>query len=121
MQEGKGWGDRAHAHPPSPDAAVFDAHLVEAGGTWWSEAIFQKQIGNPIAHVDIPTAVNTLANYSAAMVAGAPHPQAARAWLDFVGSDDAFKILQRCGFKRFVAKAAIVTPLRISPTREEKR
>jgi molybdate transport system substrate-binding protein len=78
--------------------------LVEAGVTWRSEAIFQEQIGNPIGHVDIPTAVNTLANYSAAMVAGAPHAQAARAWLDFVGSDDAFKILERYGFKRFVVK-----------------
>jgi ABC-type molybdate transport system substrate-binding protein len=77
-------------------------HLVEAGVTWRSEAIFQEQIGNPIGHVDIPTAVNTLTNYSAAMVAGAPHPQAARAWLDFVGSDGAFKILERYGFGRFV-------------------
>jgi molybdate transport system substrate-binding protein len=79
-------------------------HLVEAGVTWRSEAIFQEAIGNPIEHVDIPTEVNTLANYSAAMVAGAPHPQAARAWLDFVGSDNAFKILERYGFKRFVVK-----------------
>jgi molybdate transport system substrate-binding protein len=79
-------------------------HLVEAGVTWRSEAIFREQIGNPIAHVDIPMVVNTLANYSAAMVAGASHAEAARAWLDFVGSDDAFKILQRYGFKRFVVK-----------------
>jgi ABC-type molybdate transport system substrate-binding protein len=79
-------------------------HLVEAGVTWRSEAIFQEEIGNPIGHVDIPTEVNTLANYSAAMVAGAPHAQAARAWLDFVGSDSAFKILERYGFKRFVVK-----------------
>jgi ABC-type molybdate transport system substrate-binding protein len=79
-------------------------HLVEAGVTWRSEAIFQEEIGNPIEHVDIPTGVNTLANYSAAMVAGAPHAQAARAWLDFVGSDNAFKILERYGFKRFVVQ-----------------
>jgi molybdate transport system substrate-binding protein len=78
--------------------------LVEAGVTWRSEAIFQEKIGNPIGHIDIPTEVNTLANYSAAMVAGAPHPEAARAWLDFVGSDNAFKILERYGFKRFVMK-----------------
>jgi molybdate transport system substrate-binding protein len=79
-------------------------HLVEAGITWRSEAIFQEQIGNPIAHVDIPTEVNTLASYSAAMVAGAPHAEAARAWLDFVGSDSAFKILEHYGFRRFVVK-----------------
>jgi len=79
-------------------------HLVEAGVTWRSEALFQEEIGNPIGHVDIPSAVNTLANYSAAMVAGAPHLQAARAWLDFVGSDGAFRILERYGFKRLVVK-----------------
>jgi molybdate transport system substrate-binding protein len=79
-------------------------HLAEAGVTWRSEAIFQQEIGNPIGHVDIPTEVNTLANYSAAMVAGGPHPEAARAWLDFVASDGAFRILERYGFKRFVVK-----------------
>jgi hypothetical protein len=47
--------------------------------------------------------VNTLANYSAAMIAGAPRGSA-RAWLDFVGSDGAFKILERCRLKRFVVK-----------------
>jgi ABC-type molybdate transport system substrate-binding protein len=78
--------------------------LAEAGVTWRSEAIFQEEIGNPIGHVVIPPEVNTLANYSAAMVAGAPHPEAARAWLDFVASDVAFKILERYGFNRFVVK-----------------
>jgi ABC-type molybdate transport system substrate-binding protein len=79
-------------------------HLVEAGVTWRSEAIFQEEIGNPIGHIDIPTEVNTLANYSAAMVAGAPHAQAAHAWLDFLSSDAAFKILGHYGFGRFVVK-----------------
>jgi ABC-type molybdate transport system substrate-binding protein len=79
-------------------------HLVEAGVTWKSEAIFQDEIGNPIGHVDIPSEFNTLANYSAAMVADAPHPLAARAWLDFIGSDGAFKILEHYGFRRFAAK-----------------
>ena len=79
-------------------------HLAEAGVTWRSEALFQEEIGNPISHVDIPTELNTLANYSAATVTGAPHPDAARAWLDFLDSDSAFRILQRYGFRRFAAK-----------------
>jgi ABC-type molybdate transport system substrate-binding protein len=79
-------------------------HLVQAGVTWRSEAIFQEEIGNPISHVDIPAEVNTLANYSATAVAEAPHPEAARAWLDFVRSDSAFKILERYGFRRVAAK-----------------
>jgi ABC-type molybdate transport system substrate-binding protein len=79
-------------------------HLVQAGVTWRSEAIFQEEIGNAIGHVDIPDALNTLANYSAAMVTGAPHPEAAQTWLDFVGSDAAFRILERYGFRRYAAK-----------------
>jgi ABC-type molybdate transport system substrate-binding protein len=78
-------------------------HLVEAGVTWKSEAIFQEEVGNPISHIDIPPEHNTVANYSAAMVPDVPHPEAARAWLAFITSDDAFKILDRYGFKRFVA------------------
>ena len=78
-------------------------HQVEAGITWKSEAIFQEERGNPIGHVDIPAEINTLANYSAAMVAGAPHPEAARAWLDFIGSDAAFRAFEPYGFKRFAA------------------
>jgi ABC-type molybdate transport system substrate-binding protein len=80
-------------------------HLVEAGVTWRSETIFQEEIGNPIGHVDIPAEHNTVAVYSAAMVPDAPHPQAARAWLDFIGSDAAFKVLAHYDFKRYQPKA----------------
>jgi molybdate transport system substrate-binding protein len=78
-------------------------HLVEAGVTWKSEAIFQEEIGNPIGHVDIPVADNTLAVYSAAMVPDAPHAEAAHAWLDFIRSDAAFRVFERYGFKRYEA------------------
>jgi molybdate transport system substrate-binding protein len=75
-------------------------HLVDAGVTWKSEAIFQEEIGNPIGHVEIPAEHNTFAVYSAAMVPDAPHPEAARAWLDFIASDAAFKVLAHYDFKR---------------------
>lgn len=74
--------------------------LVAAGVAWRSEALFQEEIGNPIGHVDIPAALNTTATYSAAVVAGAPHPEAARAWLAFLRSERAFAILTRYGFGR---------------------
>jgi ABC-type molybdate transport system substrate-binding protein len=80
-------------------------HLVEAGVTWKSEAIFQEEIGNPIGHVDIPAEHNAIAVYTAAMVPDAPHPEAARAWLDFIGADAAFKVLARYDFQRYQAKA----------------
>ena len=75
---------------------------VQAGVTWRSEALFQEQAGNRIAHVEIPAAQNVIAVYSAAMAASAPHPEAARAWLDFIHSDEAFAILETYGFKRNV-------------------
>ena len=74
--------------------------LVQAGVTWTSEAIFQEQQGHPIAHVAIPADQNTTAIYSAAMVRGAPHAEAARAWLTFIRSDAAFAALAPFGFKR---------------------
>jgi molybdate transport system substrate-binding protein len=75
--------------------------LAQSGVTWRSEAIFQEKIGNPIGHVDIPADQNTLAVYSAALVPDAPHPEAARAWLDFIKSDAAFAVFERFGFKRY--------------------
>ncbi len=75
--------------------------LGQAGVTWTSEAVFQEQQGHPIAHVAIPEAQNTRAIYSAAMVSGAAHADAARAWLDFIRSDAAFALLAPYGFQRY--------------------
>jgi molybdate transport system substrate-binding protein len=76
---------------------------AEAGVTWQSEAIFQEEIGNPIRHVEIPSAQNTTAVCAGAEVKGAPHPQAARLWLSFVRSPAALSIFERYGFKPFTA------------------
>ncbi len=73
--------------------------LAQAGVTWTSEAIFQEQQGHPIAHVAIPAAQNTRAVYSAASVSGAPHDEAAKAWLTFIQSDAAFAALSPFGFQ----------------------
>jgi len=76
--------------------------LVKAGVTWTSEAVFQERQGRPIAHVAIPAEQNTRAIYSAAAVANPPHPDAAKAWLDFIKSDAAFAVLAPYGFQRLV-------------------
>ena len=75
--------------------------VVDAGITWQSEAIFQEQAGHPIEHIAIPDADNVTAIYAGAEVKGAPHPEAARAWLDFIHSPDALQIFERYGFKAF--------------------
>ena len=89
-------------HRQTPLFLMQDA--VDAGVTWQSEAIFQEQTGNPISHVDIPDALNTTAIYAGAEVAGAPHPQASRAWLDFIRSPEALAIFERYGFRPYDAK-----------------
>lgn len=74
---------------------------ADAGVTWQSEAIFQEQAGNPIEHVVIADDVNVTAIYAGAQVKGAPHPQAAEAWLEFIRSSAAMKIFGRYGFKPY--------------------
>lgn len=73
--------------------------LGVAGVTWKSEAIFQEQIGNPLSNVDIPFEDNSTGVYGAALVHGAPHPNAGRLWLEFIKSPQALAIFERYGFK----------------------
>ncbi len=75
--------------------------LADAGVTWKSEAVFQEQAGHPIEDITIPAADNTTAIYAGAMVRGAAHPDAARAWLDFIHSPQALAIFERYGFKPY--------------------
>lgn len=79
---------------------------AQAGVTWQSEAIFQEQIGNPITHVDIPSAQNTTAVYAGAEVKGAAHTEAARLWLSFIRSPTALSIFERYGFKPYKGAAS---------------
>jgi len=79
---------------------------AQAGVTWQSEARFQEQIGNPITHVDIPSAQNTTAIYAGAAVKGTSHPDAARLWLSFIHSPTALSIFERYGFKPFTTAAS---------------
>jgi len=75
--------------------------LADAGVTWKSEAIFQEEIGNPISDVPIPAADNATAIYAGAVVKGAAHPDAAKAWLSFIHSPAALAIFEHYGFKPY--------------------
>lgn len=70
----------------------------DAGPVWYTEAFFQKTIGNPVGIVQIPGDVNTQVVYTAASLNNAPHPQAARAFLKFLESKKASGIYQKYGF-----------------------
>lgn len=71
---------------------------ADAGPVWLSEALYQKRIGNPIDSVAIPAAQNATAIYVDAVVRDAPHPAAARAFVDFVSSPEAAAIYRTYGF-----------------------
>jgi ABC-type molybdate transport system substrate-binding protein len=74
---------------------------ADAGVTWRSEAMFQEQAGRPITHVDIPPDLNSTAVYAGAVVAGAPHPDAAKLWLEFIRSPESLKIFEGYGFEAY--------------------
>lgn len=74
---------------------------ADAGITWQSEAIFQEQVGNPITHVVIPDDQNATGIYAAAALKDAPHPEAARLWVDFLTTPEAASVLAQFGFKPY--------------------
>ena len=78
---------------------------AQAGVRWRSEALFQEQIGNRIAHVDIPDSKNLTALYGGALVRGALHPKSGQEWLEFIRSPAGLAIFERHGFKKAVAPA----------------
>ena len=56
------------------------------------------EAGDQVRVVTIPLGVNVIAEYPIAVVAGAPHPQLARAWVDFVLSAEGRSLLTKAGF-----------------------
>ncbi len=70
----------------------------EAGPVWYSEAFYQRMIGNPIEMIEIPAQENIQAVYIAGQLKKAPRPQAAKDFMDFLVSKEAKAIYRRYGF-----------------------
>jgi ABC-type molybdate transport system substrate-binding protein len=70
----------------------------DAGVTWSSEVRFQEKIGNPIRGVAIPPTENSTAVYAAGVLRNAPHAAAARAWVAYLGSEEAQSTYRQFGF-----------------------
>jgi len=70
----------------------------DAGPVWFTEANFQKMIGNPVELVQIPAKVNTEVVYTAASMKDAPHPAAAKDFLNFLKSKKGHEIYNKFGF-----------------------
>ncbi len=70
----------------------------DAGLVWRTEALFQRSLGHPLEAVAIPRAQNATGVYQAALVRGAPHAPAARAFLELLRSEEGRSIYRRYGF-----------------------
>ncbi|HKJ44883.1 MAG TPA: substrate-binding domain-containing protein [Balneolales bacterium] len=70
----------------------------DVGPVWYTEAYFQKMIGNPVSLVKIPNDQNVYVTYTAASMKNAPHPQAAKDFLNFLKSNEGQKIYHKYGF-----------------------
>ncbi|MGA9855636.1 MAG: substrate-binding domain-containing protein [Gammaproteobacteria bacterium] len=71
----------------------------DVGPVWYTEAYFQEHIlDNPISTVEIPAQDNMDINYAAGLMKAAPHPQAARDFMQFLVSPVAQAIYRHYGF-----------------------
>lgn len=70
----------------------------DAGPVWYTESYFQKMIGNPVDMVTIPDDDNVYVTYSAGSMRTAPHPIAARDFLQFLMSEQGQKVYRKYGF-----------------------
>lgn len=64
----------------------------DAGPVWYTEAVFQQTIGNPIGLIEIPGDQNIIGMTSAGVFRDAPHKEAALAFIDFLTTEKAQRI-----------------------------
>ena len=76
----------------------------DAGPVWYTEALFQEKIGNPIGMVEIPDEENVVSTTAAAILKEAPHPEAADDFLSFLCSEKAAVIYKKYGFMPLAQK-----------------
>lgn len=70
----------------------------DAAPVWETETLYQQRIGLPIERVTIPESENIEAKSVAALLNDAPHPQAARDFLNFITGESAQQIYHKYGF-----------------------
>jgi molybdate transport system substrate-binding protein len=70
----------------------------DAGPVWYTEAYFQKMIGNPIDLVETPEKDNVVGTYIAGKMKNASHKQAASDFFRFLRSEKAQLVYKKYGF-----------------------
>lgn len=73
-------------------------HQSDAGPVWYSEAFYQQMIHHPIELIEIPDKENVYAVYIAGLLKTAPHPKAAKDFMNFLSGHSAKIIYKKYGF-----------------------
>jgi molybdate transport system substrate-binding protein len=89
------WLTHIH-HRQTPMRIMYNQS--DAAPVWYSEAYYQKMIGNPVDMVEIPANENVTTTYAAGQLKDAPHLQAAKDFMDFLVSPAAKSIYRKYGF-----------------------
>lgn len=84
-------------HRQTPMRILYEQS--DAGPVWYSEVHYQKMIGHPIEYIEIPENENIKAQYYAGQLKKAPHPKAAKDFMDFLVSKEANAIYSKYGFE----------------------
>lgn len=95
LKSGSTWLTRMH-HRQTPMRIMQGQ--ADAGPTWYTEPYFQRMINNPIGLVEIPDEFNQFVTYTAAALKSAPHPQAAKDFLEFLISPQGQAVYRKYGF-----------------------
>lgn len=83
-------------HRQSPMRLLYNQS--DAAPVWFSEAYYQQMIHHPLQLIEIPAKENIEAQYIAGLLKQAPHPRAARDFMDFLISPAAKAIYKKYGF-----------------------
>jgi len=84
-------------HRESPLRILYNESDVAP--VWTSEVVYQKMIGHPVEEVAIPQKHNIRSTYIAGQLKKAPHPEAARLFMDYLTSEEAKQIYKKYGFE----------------------
>ena len=70
-----------------------------AGAVWYTEAYYHASIAShPVSFITLPAEHDHYAIYTAGVLEDAPHRQAARDFVDFLGSPEGQAVYRRYGF-----------------------
>ncbi len=83
-------------HRQTPMRILYKAS--DAGPVWYTEAYYQQLKGHPVATVAIPEKENIHATYMAGVLRNAPHPEAAKAFMEFLTGPQGQSIYRHFGF-----------------------